>query len=400
VRAAGFTEKAERINDEAIELLEPAGPSRELVAAYSARAGGHMLAGRYWEWKTWTQTTLDLAERLGLDDYRMRALQYRGSYRIMAGDLDGRADLDEALRLGLRLGLGRETAIAYTNLADGVSSVDGPSAGLALYQEGIAFAERRGIGGARMWQLAETTWRLFDLGRWDEILEAAEEVRRWFGGQSHWMQVVMAGTQEARVRAYRGELARAAELMEELLPAARQGGDIQAYHPALTTAALIALLTGRRDRAAELLDELQEDLSDAGYNRAYGILDGVLVARALEDADRAERIASVEEPFVPASPVGKALIEASQAEAAEMSGRYEDALAGFERAESSWTTLDHVFHRGLALLGEARCLAALKRSAEAFEPAREAQEIFLSLGAHALAADAEALVVEPTAASS
>jgi tetratricopeptide (TPR) repeat protein len=188
--------------------------------------------------------------------------------------------------------------------------------------------------------------------------------------------------------------------MEELLPAARQGGDIQAYHPALTTAALIALLTGRRDRAAELLDELQEDLSDAGYNRAYGILDGVLVARALEDADRAERIASVEEPFVPASPVGKALIEASQAEAAEMSGRYEDALAGFERAESSWTTLDHVFHRGLALLGEARCLAALKRSAEAFEPAREAQEIFLSLGAHALAADAEALVVEPTAASS
>jgi class 3 adenylate cyclase len=400
VRAAGFTEQAERINDEAIELLEPVGPSRELVAAYSARAGGHMLAGRYSGWKTWTQTTLDLAERLGLDDYRMRALQYRGSYRIMAGDLDGRADLDEALRLGLQLGLGRETAIAFTNLADGVSSIDGPGAGLALYQEGMAFAERRGIGGARMWQLAETTWRLFDLGRWDEILEAAEEIRRWFGGQSHWMQVVMAGTQEARVRGYRGEFARAAELMEELLPAARQGGDIQTYYPALTTAALIAQQTGRRDRAAELLDELQEDLSGAGYVRAYGILDGVLVARALEDPDRAERIASVEEPFVPGYPVGKALIEASQAEVAEMRGRYEDALAGFERAESSWTALDHVFHRGVALLGEARCLAALQRSAEASEPAREAQQIFLSLGACALAAEAEALVLEPTAASS
>jgi hypothetical protein len=38
--------------------------------------------------------------------------------------------------------------------------------------------------------------------------------------------------------------------------------------------------------------------------------------------------------------------------------------------------------------------------AEASEPAREAQQIFLSLGARALAADAEALVPEPTAASS
>jgi class 3 adenylate cyclase/tetratricopeptide (TPR) repeat protein len=400
LKAAGSTELAERINDEAIELLEPAGPSRELVAAYSARAGDHMLAGRYWEWKTWTDTTLALAERLGVDDYRMRALEYRGIYRLWAGDLDGRADLDEALRIGLHLGLGRETAIAFTNLADWVSNVDGPGAGLAVYQEGMAFAERRGIGGARMWQRAETTWRLFDLGRWDEILEAAEEIRRWFGGQSHWMQVVMAGTQEARVRAYRGELARAGELMEELLPAARQGGDVQTYRPALTTAALIALRTGRRDRAAELLDELLEDLSGTGYGLGYGILDGVLVARALGDADRAKRITRVEEPFVPGYPVGIALIEASQAEAAEERGHYEDALARFERAESSWTALDHVFHRGLALLGEARCLAGLQRSAEASEPAREARQIFLSLGARALAADAEALVLEPTAASS
>ncbi len=400
LKAAGSTEQAERINDEAVELLEPAGPSRELVAAYALRASGHMLAGRYWEWRTWTDTTLELAERLGLDDYRMRALEYRGSYRTMAGDLDGRTDLDEALRIGLHLGLGRETVIAFNNLADSVSNIDGPRAGLALYEEGMAFAERRGIGGARMWQRAETTWRLFDLGRWDEILEAAEEIRRWFGGQHHWMQVVMAGTQEARVRAYRGELARAVELMEELLPAARQGGDIQAYRPALTTAALIALETGRRHRAAELLDELLEDLSGAGYGRTYGILDGVLVARALGDVDRTERIARVEEPFVPGSPVGKALIAASQAEAAEERGHYEDALAGFEHAKSSWTTLDHVFHRGLALLGEARCLAALQRSAEASEPAREARQVFLSLGAHGLAADAEALLPEASAASS
>src|SRR5439155_17163146 len=149
----------------------------------------------------------------------------------MAGNPEGRADLEEALRLGLDLGLGNETATAYDNLADWVSSLDGATAGLAIYEEGMTFAERRGLHRLRTWMRAESTWRLFDLGRWDDVLAAAEEIRQWFGPGRRGLPVVMAGTQDARVRAYRGELSRAAELMEELLPAAREGGDIQAYRP-------------------------------------------------------------------------------------------------------------------------------------------------------------------------
>jgi tetratricopeptide (TPR) repeat protein len=400
LKGVGSTERAERITDEAIELLEPLGPRPQLARAYSARAGNDMLAGRYAEWKRWTDATLELADRLGLPEYRMRALQYRGIYRVMAGDVEGRADLEEALRLGSELGLGNETSVAFDNLADWVSSLDGAAAGLAIYEEGMAFAERRGLGGNRMWMLAETTWRLFDLGRWDGVTAAADEIRRWFRTRGRGLPVVMAGTQEARVRAYRGELGRAAELMEELLPAAREGGDIQAYRPALTTAALIAVERGQPQIAAALLDELENDLEGGGYNRAYGMLEGTLVARALGDADRAERIARVEEPFAPGYPLGKALVLASQAEVAEAQGRYADALEAFDRADEVWDGLGHVFHRGLALLGAARCLAALKRPGEASEPAATAERVFLSLGALSMAGEAGTLVRDASSASS
>jgi class 3 adenylate cyclase/tetratricopeptide (TPR) repeat protein len=400
LKTVGSTIHAERVTDESIELLEPLGPTPALAAAYSARAGNDMLAGRFWEWKRWTEATLELADSLELPEYRMRALQYRGIYRVMAGDVGGRADLEEALRLGLELGLGNETAIAYDNLADWVSSLDGAAAGLAIYEVGMAFAKQRGVGGNRMWMLSESTWRLFDLGRWDDVSAAAQEIRQWYGPQGRGIPVIMAGTQDARVRAYRGDLGRAGDLMDELLPAARESKDVQAYRPALTTTALIAVERGRPKEAAELLDELEEDMEGGGYNRAYGMLDGTLAARALGETDRAERIAHVEEPFVPGYPLGKALVLASQAEAAEASGGYAEALEAFDRAQDVWEQLGHVFHRGLAHLGASRCLVALGRGREASEPAAAAQQTFRSLGAIALAGEAGALVEDASSASS
>ena len=227
LKTVGATEHSERVTDEAVELLEPLGPSRELAAAYSSRAGNHMMAEQFTEWVRWTQVALDLANQLDLPEYRMRALQYRGIHRVMSGDLKGRGDLEEALRIGLELGLGTETAVAYVSLADWVSSLDGTAASLALTEEGIRFAERRGLGSNGMWLRAESTWRLFDLGRWDEVIERSAQIRRWHGDRGRAQPVVIAGTQEAAVRMYRGELDDAAQQMDELLPAAREIKDVQ-----------------------------------------------------------------------------------------------------------------------------------------------------------------------------
>jgi len=400
LKGIGVTEQAVRLNDEAVALLEPLGPSRELTAVYCTRAGDNMMLGRFDEWGHWTEATLGLADGLNLPEYRMRALQYRGIHRIISGDPAGRGDLEESLRLGFELGLGRETAVGYTNLADWTSQLDGPAAGLAIYADGIRFSEHRGLGSTQMWMRAESTWRLFDLGRWDEVLEASEEIRQWHATRGLATPVVMAGTQEALVRAYRGDLQRAADLMDELLPAAREIRDVQTYRPALTTAALIAERRGRPGDAATLLDELGKELSQADYDRVYGMLEGTLVARALGDQARAARISGVQAGFVPGYPSGKAAALASAAEVLEGGASHAEALAEFEGAVEMWAALGDVFHRVLAEFGAARCLVALGRVTEAVPRAREAWRVFDGLGARWLAAEAIALVPEASSASS
>ena len=394
LKTVGSTERAERVTDEAVELLEPLGPSRELAAAYSSRAGNHMMAGRFAEWVRWTQALLDLADRLDLPEYRMRALQYRGIHRVMSGDLEGRGDLEEALRIGLELGLGTETAVAYINLADWVSSLDGTAASLVLTEEGIRFAERRGLGSNGMWLRAESTWRLFDLGRWDDVIEVSAEIRRWHADRGLTQPVVIAGTQEAAVRLYRGELDEAAEQMDELLPAAREIEDVQTYRPALATAGLIAVRRGRPEAAAALLEELEHDIDSGTYDRVYRMLDGTLLARALGDVARAARIARVHADFVPAYPVGQAILLASQAEVSEAKGEHAAALAAFDSVAEAWDALGHVFHRALALFGAARCLVALGRAPDAVPRALAAKAVFDSLGAGWLAAEAATIVAE------
>jgi class 3 adenylate cyclase/tetratricopeptide (TPR) repeat protein len=392
LKLMGSTERSELVADEAIELLEPLGPSRALAAAYAQRAGLHMMVGQWPEWKRRTEAALEIADTLALPEIRMRALQFRGIYRVIEGDLQGRGDLEEALRVGIELGMGRETASAYINLADWTSELDGPLAGLALYKEGMVFASRRGLTVNGMWMRAESTWRLFDLGRWDEVIAAADEIRGWSGSEGGSQQLAMAGTQEARVRMYRGDLKRADELMDELLPLAREIRDVQTYRPALTTAAHIAAWTGHPDRTAALLDELEADFAGGGFDRTYGMLEGTLAARAVADVARAERIATMEVGFAPGFPVAHGGLFASEAEAAETAGRYQVALARFERALAVWEGLGDVFHRALALLGSARCLAALGRAADASQPASEAREIFATLGARSLAREADELV--------
>jgi class 3 adenylate cyclase/tetratricopeptide (TPR) repeat protein len=379
----GQTERSERTNDEAIGLLEPLGPTRELALAYNRKSGSHMLAGRFPEWNEWTERTLTLARSLQLRDVEARTLQYRGIFRIITGDLKGREDLEEALRLALQLGLGNATASAYTNLADWVSRTEGPAEGLAIYEEGIRFAQRRGLGSQEMWMRAESTWRLFDVGRWDEVIPVTEQIRRWFEGRGMGTPVVMAATQEALVRARRGELERAGAIMSEMLPEARQIGDVQTIRPAINTAALIALEQGDGAAALSLLDEFEREIGSVQAT-GYGMFDAVLLSIALGDVDRAERIADPGEPGVPGYRWGRLTVLSSRAQVDAARGRHDEALRSFQTLAEEWGQMQHVFDRALALLGAARSLAALGRAAQATQPAREASRVFQSLGARSL----------------
>ena len=135
-----------------------------------------LVGGRYEESLDLAGKALALAERLGLEDEVVRARQFRGSARCELGDADGVNDLREAVRMGLELGLGEETALAYGNLAYQLWLRESPAESLAVWQKAAEFADQRGFEMQAMWSRNGQLEALFDLGRWDEVLEISERV--------------------------------------------------------------------------------------------------------------------------------------------------------------------------------------------------------------------------------
>ena len=111
---------------------------------------------------------------------KVRSMQFRGLSHWELGDQRaGVADLEEALRLGRAGGVGFETAMCYSNLAEVVARRDGPAQGLPILREGIEFAERRGLVFAAMWMRATEPLLLFETGAWDEVLERGTALLEW-----------------------------------------------------------------------------------------------------------------------------------------------------------------------------------------------------------------------------
>src|SRR3989454_6325904 len=178
LRVRGRTSDSRALLDQVVEMLEQEPPSAELADAYSSIAAHEMLAGSEDPVLEWTDKSIALAERLDIPGVVVRGLQLRGIVRATRGDLGGMEDMAEAIRMGLEHGIGRETNTAYVNLADWTSIYGEPAKGLSLYREGIADGMRRGDVRSTVWAKAETSWRLFELGRWDEVIEGVDGLAR------------------------------------------------------------------------------------------------------------------------------------------------------------------------------------------------------------------------------
>jgi class 3 adenylate cyclase/tetratricopeptide (TPR) repeat protein len=176
----GDTRRANAVLSEAIELLEREPPGAELASAYVRMAADRVVSGHARDALEWADKALVLADDLGgLPRIRPRALDARGTARCDLGDFGGMDDLRAGLALGLELGSGYDTAVLYNNLAEPVWLVEGPDAALAVCEEGVDFAERRGQSEAAMWLRASTLGPLLDLGRWDEAVTLADEAIAW-----------------------------------------------------------------------------------------------------------------------------------------------------------------------------------------------------------------------------
>jgi hypothetical protein len=229
--------------------------------------------------------------------------------------------------------------VIYGNLGEPLWSAEGPASSLANCREGLAFAERRGLTEMSIWVHTSSLGPLFDLGRWDELLERADEViarDRAHGGR---YVSVMAEAFKGQVLVWRGRLADAEAVVDGLLPQARKIDDLQVLVPALVTAALVRRAAGGEAAALPLAAEADRVTRERDGGRWY---------RGQHLADLA-RLA----------------------------------------AGAGWERFGHVAEEGQALLGAGRCLRRLGRPGAAAR-LRAARDRFERLGAGPLVREAGA----------
>jgi ATP/maltotriose-dependent transcriptional regulator MalT len=113
----GNRQEAEAAAARAIAVLETVPPGHQLAMAYSNQAQLDMLAHRLEAAADWAGRATELARRLGDQETLSHALTNIGSARLLSGDPDGRADLEEGFEVALAAGLEDHAARALCNLA-------------------------------------------------------------------------------------------------------------------------------------------------------------------------------------------------------------------------------------------------------------------------------------------
>ncbi|MGZ8579394.1 MAG: ATP-binding protein, partial [Actinomycetota bacterium] len=275
---------------EAVEALEGEPPGSELVECYASLASDRLVNGHFGEAVTWAQRGLDLADSLGMEHYRPRPLSYRGMARCYLGDRGGLDDIRDALAITERLGVSRENARVLLILAEVQWASDGPTSALEATERGGDLARRRGLGEMLIGCQATSLGPLFDLGRWDELLEVADEVigtSREAGGD---YAALLAMPAQVQVLLWRGARDRARELSSDLVARARQIRDPQVVVPAFVSAALVAAHDGDAAGAMALVEQLDEipEVSIDWY-REQTIADLVRICVMAGDPDVARR---------------------------------------------------------------------------------------------------------------
>jgi hypothetical protein len=114
-----------------------------------------------------------LSARLNDPDRSVRALGFRGFARVRLGDADGLHDLQALLDSAVAAGEGRVRAVIYNNLAHMEKYVREPQVALDRLTTGIEFAVERGLVAEEAFMRGARLQFLFELGRWQELLDDA-----------------------------------------------------------------------------------------------------------------------------------------------------------------------------------------------------------------------------------
>jgi ATP/maltotriose-dependent transcriptional regulator MalT len=256
----GRNEDAESFGREAITLLEATPESPELASAYSNRAQLHMLAGETNEAVVWGSRAIELAQKFDATETLVHALNNVGFAQLLAGEEQGRAKLEESLRLALAHNLEEHASRAFTNISAVLLWNRDYRLALRYLDEGIAYATENDLESCKSYMTTSRARVHFEMSRWDMATDDATAVLGHSRGYS--VTRIPALTILGHIRVRRGD-PDASRALNEAQELAMQTNEIQRLSPIASARVELAWLEGKiedmADEAQSILELAKDD---------------------------------------------------------------------------------------------------------------------------------------------
>jgi DNA-binding SARP family transcriptional activator/class 3 adenylate cyclase len=258
----GHYEQELRHARQAVELLEHAGPSPAKALVLANLANSLMFGDDTAETIRVGRQALAIAERLGLEEQRVRALMAIGIVRVGGGDPGGLEDLELALRIAVERNL-PQAGTAYGNLAAGVIPLGDLARGFGLQASGAEAAERFGLRSTLSWLRSERILQDYWQGRWQQALAAAEQRLAESAAGAPSDADILCRFARGWIRLARQDLPGALEDAVAAVDLGRSTGFVDRA-PALALQARVLLASGRVEEADDAAADLLEVLAARG----------------------------------------------------------------------------------------------------------------------------------------
>ncbi|MBI2237463.1 MAG: hypothetical protein HYU54_02930, partial [Actinobacteria bacterium] len=330
---AGEGERAGETLERAIEMLEPGGPSPELVRAHVWASTQHMLQGRMDQAVALATRGLEIEQGLGLLGARSQLLNNLGVCQVDAGDPAGLDRLREALELAERSGDAEAMGRAFTNVPSTLGTFSRNRECAEVCERGREVMRRLGAPAFEQFIASNEAGALADLGRYEDAEALSRETLEEQRAMKTAPGIVNSGTNLVTVWTRKGRYDEARAVMDDILPLARglggaeflsltlnleaelewARGNVAAARQAMVEAADVVLATPTvwhvipllalaarllpPERVRELLDRVRPAIQDPSWEAVFTEAEAVLEADQARFALAADLYASLELPY-------------------------------------------------------------------------------------------------------
>jgi predicted ATPase len=353
---------------QALSILDQELESVELARVVSAISQMHMLASEYDQAITWGERALALAERLGVEDVTVHAMNNMGvSYAQLGRGEHGLSMLEESGRRAMELGLPHDACRAYYNMHESLEHLGRGAEARAVLERLLAYAERVNaalfIGSATV-GLIKLAWTA---GRWTDAFAHRPHLcellaRNQFAGHTRLLSSIELG----RMYNDLGQPELARQELEPQLRIARGSREMQTTIPYLGQLARTYAALSMEAESIQLVGDIISWIQSVPQTDVRSTTPLLFACQWLagrprpEDVDMARAcLAQLERCHaqIGGTPETTAALHEARGSLALAENQPQEAEAGLEAAVQTWQQLGRPYDRIRALAGLARALA-------------------------------------------